>query len=46
LIIMWGWDPARMISGTNTMVHLIKAREAGAKIIAVDDILRDAKPVK
>ncbi len=36
LIILWGWDPARMISGTNTMYHLIKAREAGVKIIAVD----------
>jgi anaerobic dimethyl sulfoxide reductase subunit A len=36
MIILWGWDPARMISGTNTMYHLIKAREKGARIIAVD----------
>ena len=36
MIILWGWDPARMISGTNTMYHLIKARENGARIIAVD----------
>ena len=26
MIILWGWDPARMISGTNTMYHLIKGQ--------------------
>ena len=36
LILLWGWDPARMISGTDTMYHLIKARENGAKVIAID----------
>lgn len=41
LIILWGWDPARMISGTNTMYHLIRARENGAKIIAVDPRYHD-----
>jgi anaerobic dimethyl sulfoxide reductase subunit A len=41
LIILWGWDPARMISGTNTMYHLIKARENGAKIIAIDPRYHD-----
>jgi anaerobic dimethyl sulfoxide reductase subunit A len=41
LIILWGWDPARMISGTNTMYHVIKARENGAKIIAVDPRYHD-----
>ncbi|MBL7209438.1 MAG: molybdopterin-dependent oxidoreductase [Dehalococcoidia bacterium] len=35
LIIMWGWDPAKMISGTDTMFCLIRAREAGSKIVAV-----------
>jgi anaerobic dimethyl sulfoxide reductase subunit A len=35
LILIWGWDPARMISGTNTMYHLIKAKEAGVKIISI-----------
>ncbi len=35
-IIMWGWDPAKMISGTNTMYHLIKSKEAGIKIVVVD----------
>ncbi len=41
LIILWGWDPARMISGTNTMHHLIKARENGARIIAIDPRYHD-----
>ncbi|MFC1884695.1 molybdopterin-dependent oxidoreductase [Thermodesulfobacteriota bacterium] len=41
LIILWGWDPARMISGTNTMYHLIKAKENGAKIISVDPRYHD-----
>ena len=41
LIILWGWDPARMISGTNTMYHLIKAHENGARVIAVDPRYHD-----
>jgi anaerobic dimethyl sulfoxide reductase subunit A len=41
LIILWGWDPARMISGTNTMYHLIEAREKGAKVICVDPRYHD-----
>jgi len=41
LIILWGWDPARMISGTNTMYHLIKAKENGARIIAIDPRYHD-----
>ncbi len=35
LILIWGWDPARMISGTNTMFHLLKAKEAGVKIVSI-----------
>ena len=41
LILLWGWDPARMISGTNTMHHLIKAKENGAKVIAIDPRYHD-----
>jgi anaerobic dimethyl sulfoxide reductase subunit A len=41
LIILWGWDPARMISGTNTMYHLIKAKENGARVIAIDPRYHD-----
>jgi len=33
-----------MISGTNTMFHLIKARENGARIIAVDSRYHDRRP--
>ena len=36
LIIIWGYDPARMIGGTNTLWWLIKAKENGAKVIAID----------
>ncbi len=36
LIIMWGWNPATSIYGTNTSYYLAKAREAGAKIICID----------
>ena len=45
LIILWGWDPARMISGTNTMYHLIKARENGARIISIDPRYTDTAVV-
>ena len=45
LIIMWGWDPARMISGTNTMYHLIRAKEAGAKVVSVDPRYHDSAAV-
>jgi anaerobic dimethyl sulfoxide reductase subunit A len=41
LIILWGWDPARMISGTNTTYHLIKAREAGARVVSIDPRYHD-----
>ncbi|MDD5127204.1 MAG: molybdopterin-dependent oxidoreductase [Dehalococcoidales bacterium] len=36
LIIMWGWDPVKMISGTDCSYNLMKAREAGARFVAVD----------
>jgi anaerobic dimethyl sulfoxide reductase subunit A len=42
LIILWGWDPARMISGTNTTYHLVKAKEAGARIICVEPRYTDS----
>lgn len=41
MILLWGWDPARMISGTNTMYHLIRARENGARVIAIDPRYHD-----
>jgi len=45
LILMWGWDPARMIAGTNSMLYLIKAREKGAKIISIDPRYHDSAAV-
>jgi len=36
LIIMWGWNPADTILGTNTAWYLTQAKEAGAKIVCVD----------
>jgi len=45
LIIIWGWDPARMISGTNTMYHLIRAKENGARVISIDPRYSDTAVV-
>ena len=42
LIIMWGWDPVRMISGTDCVYNLIKAKEAGTKIISIDPRYHDS----
>jgi len=42
LIIMWGWDPVRMISGTDAVFNLIKAKEAGIKIISIDPRYQDS----
>jgi anaerobic dimethyl sulfoxide reductase subunit A len=42
LIIMWGWNPAITICGTNTSWYLAQARERGAKIIAVDPYYNDS----
>jgi len=42
LILLWGWDPARMISGTNTTYHLIRAKEAGIKIVCIDPRYHDS----
>ncbi|MGI6551624.1 MAG: molybdopterin-dependent oxidoreductase [Bacillota bacterium] len=36
LIILWGFNPAETVHGTNTTYYLRRAKEAGAKIIVVD----------
>lgn len=36
LIIMWGWDPVRMISGTDCVYSIMKAKEAGIRIVSID----------
>src|SRR4030042_711894 len=45
LIIMWGWDPANTITGTNTCWYLARAREAGARIVSVDPRHTDSAAV-
>jgi len=45
LIIMWGWDPARMISGTDTIFNLVKAKEKGIKIISIDPRYTDSATI-
>jgi anaerobic dimethyl sulfoxide reductase subunit A len=41
LIILWGTNPADTICGTNTFWYLAQAREAGARIVAVDPRFTD-----
>lgn len=36
LIVVWGWDPVRMVSGTDCVYALIKAKEKGIPIIIID----------
>lgn len=38
LIILWGFNPAETIHGTNTAYYLKLAREAGARIVCVDPL--------
>ncbi|MFX1452985.1 MAG: molybdopterin-dependent oxidoreductase, partial [Promethearchaeota archaeon] len=45
LIILWGWDPARMNSGTDAMYNLVKAHEKGAKIISINPRYSDTDVV-
>jgi anaerobic dimethyl sulfoxide reductase subunit A len=35
-ILMWGWNPAEMIDGTNSAYFLKKAREKGARVVCID----------
>ena len=45
LIILWGWNPANTICGTNTSWYLAQAKEAGAKMIAIDPRFTDTAAV-
>jgi anaerobic dimethyl sulfoxide reductase subunit A len=42
LIILWGLNPATTVYSTNTSYYIIKAKEAGAKIICVDPKYTDS----
>ncbi|MFC1914006.1 molybdopterin-dependent oxidoreductase [Chloroflexota bacterium] len=45
LIILWGWNPANTVCGTNTCWYLARAREAGTRVVAVDPRLTDTAAV-
>jgi len=45
LIIMWGWDPASTMTGTNTPWFLARAKDGGTRIIAVDPYFSDSAAV-
>lgn len=45
LIIMWGWDPATTITGTNTPWFLARAKESGTRIIAIDPYFSDSAAI-
>lgn len=45
LIIMWGWNPTNTICGANTSWYLARAREAGARVVAVDPRFTDTAAV-
>ena len=42
LIIMWGWNPATTEMGSNMSLSLARAKERGARIIAVDPRYTDS----
>jgi len=42
LLIMWAWDPANTICGTNSTWYLGQAMEAGIKIISIDPRYTDS----
>jgi len=42
LILMWGWDPASSINGTNTGFYLAEAKERGARIVGIDPLYNDS----
>lgn len=42
LIVMWAWNPATSVQGTNTAWYVARAKEAGARIISVDPRYTDS----
>jgi anaerobic dimethyl sulfoxide reductase subunit A len=45
LIIMWGWNPTVSIWSTNTSFYLMRAKEAGARIVCIDPRFTDSAAV-
>ncbi|MFC2003742.1 molybdopterin-dependent oxidoreductase [Chloroflexota bacterium] len=44
-IILWGLNPAITIHSTGTMLYLIKAREAGSRVVSVDPRLTETAAI-
>ncbi|MBI4285659.1 MAG: molybdopterin-dependent oxidoreductase [Chloroflexi bacterium] len=42
LMILWGWNPANSIWSTGTTLHLVRARETGARVIYIDPRFTDS----
>lgn len=42
MILMWGWNPAVTVTGTNSAWYLAQAREKGAHIVVVDPYYTDS----
>lgn len=45
LILLWGWNPANTVCGTNTSWYLAQAKERGARVVAVDPRYTDTAAV-
>ena len=45
LFLLWGWNPAETVFGTNTMYYLWRARERGARFICIDPRYTDTAAV-
>ncbi|MFC2002824.1 molybdopterin-dependent oxidoreductase [Chloroflexota bacterium] len=45
MLILWGWNPAVTIQGTNTAWYLAQAREKGIKIVSIDPRYTDTTAI-
>ena len=36
LVLLWGWNPAETVQGSDTTYHLVLAKEKGTKFVSVD----------
>jgi len=45
LILLWGWNPAVTVTGTNTCWYLARAREARTKLIVIDPRYTDTAAI-
>jgi anaerobic dimethyl sulfoxide reductase subunit A len=44
-IILWGWNPASTVGGTNTCWYLARAKESGLNVIAIDPRYTDTAAI-